>query len=83
MPTMRRGTGVATQVGRPELSIERVAVREESLRDALADDHDALAVVMVAIREFATGEQRNAEQPKEAGPDEPLPRERVLLAVGR
>ncbi len=42
MPTMRRGNGLGPKIriDPPHLVIERLAVRKDPLREALADDHD-------------------------------------------
>ena len=57
------------RAGQPERSIEDVAVREEPLRDALADNHGAIAAAPIFISEFAAGDHRNSERRKEARSD--------------
>jgi len=67
----------------PQLSIEGVAVGEQTLRDALADDDDGRGAGAVVSREIAAGNHWNPEHPEEARPDEPQPPVRVLFSVGR
>ena len=61
---------LAQRAGPPELAIEGVAVREEPLRDGLADDHDALWLAgAIVLGELAAGDDRDAERREEAWPD--------------
>ena len=81
---MRRGSGLAeVRIGPPHLPVQRVAVRKQPLRDALAHDHDQLAAAAVVVGEVAAGDQRDAEHREEARRDDAEPRARVLFAVGR
>ena len=43
------------RIGPPHVAVERVAVREQPLRDALAHDHDELAAGPVVVGEVAAG----------------------------
>src|SRR6185437_9426110 len=52
------------------------------LREALADDHDAVTVRAVGVREVPSGDQRDAEHREEPWRDNPETRVRILLAVG-
>ena len=56
-------------IGPPHVPVRRVAVREQSLCHALADDRHGLAAVAVIVREITAGEQRDAEHGEEARRD--------------
>ena len=70
-------------LGPPELAVERVAVREQPIRDALADDDDEFAAFAIVGGEIATGDDGHADDVEEAGRDDPQPAVRILLAVRR
>ena len=71
------------RVGPHQVAVDRVLVREQLLRQALADDHDALAVAPIAVVEVAAGEQRHAERGEEARRDRPELRPRIVVGVWR
>ena len=54
------------RVGPHQVAVDGVLVREQLLRQALADDDDPLAVAPIAVVEVAAGEHRHAERGEEA-----------------
>ncbi len=52
------------------MPVQRLAVREQSLCNALADDRDGLATGAVIVREVAAGKPRDAEYGEEVGRDD-------------
>ena len=70
------------RVGPHQPPVHGVHAREHALGDALADDHDLLAVAAIALVEVASGDDRHAERLEESRRDGPEPRPRILFAVG-
>src|SRR6185503_2771206 len=71
------------RVGPPQLPAQRVAIREQPLRDALADNHDGLAVAAIVGREVAAGDDRDANHREESRRDDPEPSVWGLLTACR
>ena len=71
------------RLGPPHVPVDRFAVREQSLRDALGDDRHRLAVAAVGVRELAAGQQLYADYREEPWRDEPESGVGILLAVRR
>src|SRR4029079_19446972 len=71
------------RVGPPHDAVERIAIREEPLRDTLADDGDRLAAGAVVIGELSAGDERHAYPAEESRRDHPEPPARIFLAIGR
>ena len=55
---------------------------KQPLRQALADDHDLLAVAAIAGVEIAAGDDRHAERREESGRHRAELRARIVFAVG-
>src|SRR5262245_33824174 len=67
---------------RQQMSIQRFGVGEETLSDGLADNGDRFRVPAVRVREFAAGDERDAQDREEARRDESVPRPGQLFGVG-
>src|SRR5437762_12294214 len=80
-PPRHRFTEV--RIGPPHMPVQRIAFREHTLRDTLADDRNRLDTGAVVIGEFAAGENRNAEHCEETRPDHPQARSGILFAIRR
>ncbi len=79
----RQRLAAEVRIGPPHLPVQRLAVREEPLRDALADDHHRLRAAAVLVGEIAPGEHRDADHGEEARRHNAEPRARILFAIRR
>src|SRR6185295_19648292 len=68
------------RIGPHQRAVDRVLRREHPLRQALADDHDLLAVMRVPGIEITAGDDRHAERSEEPRRDGAEPRARILFA---
>src|SRR5262245_52651844 len=67
---------------RHQVTIQRVAVREQSLREALTDNRDRLGVAAVSVGELAAVDEPDAERRKEIRRHEADSRARRQFAIG-
>src|SRR5689334_14045952 len=64
------------------MGVQCVAIAKESLSDVLADDDDGFGATAVRVREFATGDERDAEHREEARRHEADVRAWGFFAIG-
>src|SRR5262249_24206556 len=67
--------------GPPQTSVDRVAVGEQALCHALADDSHQFAAVPVLVRKVSAGEDWDTEHCEESRRDGPEPTSRVFFAI--